>query len=699
MTFTSKEPAVRPKLTTKRKIYIYIFLFSLGWLFLWLFPWQSWISTFIWLKVGISLTVFIFPGAFLYLLLSNDYQEWWNTIAFGFVISHFLIAVLGTIGRFTHISFNAVKHSFLFLGLTLSLLYLISSLYQEREPVRSHFSLRQILMGWPLMIILALSIGMSIQRVITSDDLTYLALLSKFQHSTALNFNDIFLGSANTISPRFWIVSVPFSQAFLSDFSQLHGVFWIGGFYEPFLTVLSIASLYSLARYLNLSKRAAIASIAFQIVFLALLSNYLSPGSPFFTQLSVDKATASFIISPIFIFSAVQLLDRLNFKNFMLCLITGLSLSLMHAVSLAFSVIIVGFIGLFRFTPSTVKRFLPLLAIILITLTPQIFVKFADPDTQGTVAYAINNASTSRGNEALYTVLGNTKFYGFNPSILAMIGSYESLNPILGAIVKWGWILIPLLSAVFAIRQIRENKLAQFVCAGFLLVAIAGIPFTGWILGYFVSARMLARATWLYPYGIGMVFFLISVRDHTSLGKRFNQWGKNIQKDFGRTFFDIPLTLITISSTVVLVIVMRTQNLPNLERLNINVQRYREFAHIGNFLDDQITDKATMIGTEDINDLIPGIAGKAYVVNFRYPKPMYVYFYTQDEREDRYIDQQQIFSNDVSSEIRLSLIDKYNIEYILLRKGEYRFIKNVVLAYPSKFKQIDIDRYLILEVQ
>ena len=689
---------MRLTLTTKKKIYIYIFFFSLGWFFLWLFPWQPWISTFIWLKVGISLTIFIFPGAFLYLLLSNDYQEWWNTITFGFVVSHFLIAMLGTIGRFTHIPFSVVKHSFLLLGFMLSLLYLVPSLNQS-EPAHSHFSLRQILMGWPLIIITVLAIAMSIQRVITSDDLTYLALLTKFQHSTSLDFNDIFLGSANTISPRFWIVSAPFSQAFLADFSQLHGVFWLGGFYEPFLIVLSILSLYSLARYLNMSKRAAIASVAFQIVFLALLSNYLSPGSPFFTQLSVDKATASFIMGPLFIYSAIQLLEHLNLKNFILCLIIGLSLSLMHAVSLAFSVIIVGFIGLFRFTASTVKRYLPLLTITLIILTPQIFVRFADPDTQGTVAYAVNNASSSRGNEALFTVLGNTNFYGFNPSILAMIGSYEALNPLLGAIAKWGWTLIPLLSAIFALRQIRQNKLAQFVFAGFLLVAIAGIPFTGWILGYFVSARMLARTTWLYPFGIGMVFFLISVRDHTSFKKRSNQWKNFFQKKFERSFFDVPLMLITIFSIVVLVIVMQIQNLPNLERLNVNAQRYQEFTHIGNFLNDQIADKAVMIGTEDVNDLIPGIAGKAFVVNFRYPKPMYAYFYTQEEREERYIDQQQIFSNDVPPEIRLGLIDKYNIEYILLRKGEYRLIKNLVLTYPSKFKQIDIDRYLIFEVQ
>ena len=45
-------------------------------------------------------------------------------ITSGFVISHLLLALLGTLGRFTHLSFTAVKILFVIAGLILILKYL-----------------------------------------------------------------------------------------------------------------------------------------------------------------------------------------------------------------------------------------------------------------------------------------------------------------------------------------------------------------------------------------------------------------------------------------------------------------------------------------------------------------------------------------------------------------------------------------------
>jgi len=694
----SKEPTKKTAPAPIGKILVYTATFSLGWLFIWFSPWQFWFSTSIWLKVGISLVIFIIPGAMLYGLLSNENQSFLNTISFGFVISHFLIAMLGTIGRFAHIPFGFVKHSFMFTGIIFSLLFFQTRLGKSNLQRLKNSSLLQIFRRWPLIVTIILTVLMSIQRIVTSDDFTYLALLNKFQHLPSLTYNDIFLGTANTISPRFWILSTPFSQAFLADLSRLHGIYWIGGFYEPFLIIISILSLYSLARFLGLSKQAAAASVAFQIVFLALLSNYLSPGFPFFSQLSTDKATASFILFPVFLQSVIKLLESPTSKKFFLCLLVGMSMSLMHALTLAFTLVVIGFIGIFRFSSSPIKSYIPLILIILIILIPQIFVRFANPDTQGTIAYAIKNANTSSGKGNLFSVLGNTMFYGFNPSILAMAVPYESLIPFPKSILEWGWILIPVVSMVFTIKHLKRNKLAQFVCAGFLLVSLAGIPFTGWILGYFVSPRMLARTTWLYPYGISTVFFLISVRDRTHLGKQISKWTQTLQNKHRVNFSKVPKLLITTFSTGILLLVMRYQNLPNFDRLNTNTQRYQEFAHIGQFLDDRIEDRAIVIGTNSINDYIPGLAGKAYVINFRDSKPLYTYFYTEEERKEFLSDQDLILSNSVLPEVRLSLIKKYDIQYILIKGGERHIVNNLISTYPSRFNLIKIDRYLILEV-
>ena len=698
----SNKTSKKIKSISKRKLSVWVFVLLLGWLLLWFCPWQSWIQAGIWIKVGISIIAFVVPGALLFWMLSTSQPNWCSTISFGFAISHLLIAALGTFGRFIHLPFRLATHLYMFSGLVLLILFSLRSKNPGKLSATKPSSFEEMRKAWPLIIISILTVLMTVQRTITADDLTYLTLLTKFQHSTSLDFTAVFLGTANTIPPRFWLVSTPFSQAFLAEFSGLHGIYWIGGFYEPFLALLSITSLYQLSKSLGLSRKAATAAVAFQIVFLALLSNYLSPGSPFFSQLSVDKATATFIVVPVFVISVIELLDHTTLKNFILCLIVGLSLSLMHAVTLAFSLVVVGFIVLLRITPATtVKSVLPLFIIILIILTPQLFMRFANPDTQGSIAYAIKNSQATqgaRGSENLISVLDNTIFYGFNPSILAMTVPYQAFIPFPDSIIKWGWTIIPLLATMFAYTHLKNNRMAQFLIASFLLVALAGIPFSGWILGHLVSPRMIARTVWLYPYGIAMTFLLISIRDRTGIGKKVNIWGQRFLSKYNITSLDLPLSLITIFSTALILLVMRFQHLPNITRLHTNVQRYQELATIGYFLDEQINDQAIAIGSNDLNDLLPGISGKVNGITFRPSNPMYAYYYSQKEREDRLLHQQQILSNKISPEERLELIRNYNIKYLLIKSGEYWLVKNLISTYPDKFERTQLGRYLLFEI-
>jgi hypothetical protein len=77
---------------------------------------------------------------------------------------------------------------------------------------------------------------------------------------------------------------------------------------------------------------------------------------------------------------------------------------------------------------------------------------------------------------------------------------------------------------------------------------------------------------------------------------------------------------------------------------------------------------------------------------------MYAYYYSQKEREDRFLHQQQILSNELSPEERLELIRNYNIEYLLIKSGEYRLVKNLILTYPDNFERTQLGRYLLFEI-
>ena len=134
---------------------------------------------------------------------------------------------------------------------------------------------------------------MSIPRVLSDDDLSYLAFLNNWQKASHLNFNDIFFGVDRLAAVRFWIVNTLFSQAFLAEMGGLPALLLLGGYYEPFLAALALCTVDELARTLGLSHRQAIAAVIWQVLFLSLLSEYLHPGAPFLRQLSTDKASAA----------------------------------------------------------------------------------------------------------------------------------------------------------------------------------------------------------------------------------------------------------------------------------------------------------------------------------------------------------------------------------------------------------------------
>ena len=202
-----------------------------------------------WLQLCLALLIFIVPGLCIYGLIQDRPAGGLNYVTFGFVISHLLLAVFGTLGRLVHFPFAVLKHGSMGLSLVLLLLYLIPRL----GSLRLEFSkFGKLLSYWPLILAALLVALMTIQRVLSDDDLSYLSFLTNWQNSPALNFNDVFFGADKLVSVRFWLISTPFSQAYLSALSGLPGIFVVGGYYEPFLAVLSVCSMYALARTLGM---------------------------------------------------------------------------------------------------------------------------------------------------------------------------------------------------------------------------------------------------------------------------------------------------------------------------------------------------------------------------------------------------------------------------------------------------------------
>jgi hypothetical protein len=670
------------------------FIAVVAWLCLWYLPWQGELRGGVWLQLAVGLAILVVPGACIYGLLNDRPNFGAGYFTFGFVISHFVFAILGTIGRILHLPFETTSFFMMMTGSILIFTYVLST---WRRPLGFNLD-RKRLFSYALSALSILLISLPVilivvQRVLNDDDLTYLAYLTNWQHSIRLDFNDQIFGLSHLSNPRFWFMSVPFAQALLAELSGVPGILILAGYYEPFLVFISVISWYELAVALKFSPRAASASVVLQLLFLLLLSEYLHPGSPYFSQLSADKATAAFIIAPVFLRSLIKLLEIRTRNNAVLLLLTGLSLTFMHPVVLAYSVFIAGMLVMFyKGGRGIAGKFVPM-AILVALLVPQIVIRFIRTPATEHMSFDPEVILTQSGSDNLVSRWRDTQYYGFNPDILTVRFPYYADIPLPEPVLSLGWLLIPLSSVLFALKK-RDSLVAQFVLSAFILCFLTYFPFTGWIFGYFLNARMLARSVWLFPFGLSAIFLVLAIRDHLKAG----QAAGTTSKAKSNTSSNSALVLLTVLTMGIFLLYMRENNLPDFEKFKAKSQRYQGLAVAGQELDRRIPDQAYVIGSENLNDLIPGISSKSKLIVFRISQPSNMPYFSEAQRKERISDVKSLFSRNLPAEDKMLLLEKYDIRFLFLQSFDLRLFEELTARYPERTEVIEVGGVILLQI-
>jgi len=301
------------------------------------------------------------------------------------------------------------------------------------------------------------------------------------------------------------------------------------------------------------------------------------------------------------------------------------------------------------------------------------------------------------GIENMISLWGDTQFYGFNPHILEMTLPYGSKIPFLDPVLKWGWLIVPIGALIFAIRKLKQSEIAQYIFSAFLLCAFAGIPFTGWIIGYFLSAWALERTVWLFPFGLSAVFLLLSMREQTAIGQYIGNWTRSLQFRIG--FSSLPLVTITVITSFILLSFMREKNLPDLQKFETSTRRFADIAQVGRYLDRQIQSQAFVMGSDALNDLIPGVSSKAKVITFRTSDFFSMSLFPVAEIEQRISDRQTIFSETASPEVKLELLRKYDVRFVVLQRVDRDLFADLITAYPSLVRMEKVNRFFVLEIK
>ena len=656
---------------------------------LWYLPWAIWFDSLPWLRLSLSGVVFIAPGMAISMILLNKRLTLLSHITSGMTISIFLIGSLGVIGRILHLPFAYIKPVIFIVGLiSFSALCIYSKKIHQLFKSKD-YSITSIGL---LLLTIIFGIVIALMSRIESDSFSYLAYLTNFQHSPRLSFSDIFFGTSDLESLRFWLAMLPMNQAFIADISNIHGVLLLGYYLNPVLVAIALLSTYNFFEDLLKSDLHANIALLIKFSFLFLLLDTRQPGNLFFFRISEDKSFAAFALSPVFFLAVNCFLESITVPRAIFVLLTGWGLALTHPIILAYSIFIAGLYVFFVFLPlKNYKGFGINIILLMLVILPSASLRF--PSLYGVKILApfdletalIENPDTHPIGDRISYIDG-TPFYGFNLNKIRIQIDQETPSSWPIFILSWSYLWVLIFGFLWSLSNLRQkdNAIASFIAASSIMVLLCAIPYTGWLIGYFVSARMLWRAPWLFPIGL-VGFSLIQEMSKVVLPKAI---GESRRKAFTKYAPHILGFVICIVAIGYFSNYQYREKWLSFKGLNEYKAILERQAELGAYLETNIEQPSILLASEDTMNYLPGLSSKAKVVYFRSsfftPHPV-----NRGEIRD-------ILSTDenFSIKMRIKVLDKYHVQYILIEDASvYKYF----IEYPQYFKWGKLGDYWLAE--
>lgn len=624
------------------------------------------------LRLALALTLFIVPGASMYLLIrKNDTRpdEPLGLLPIGFALSIFLIAALGLIGRMVGWSFDIVRILFALVGFIILLLSSASKTAASISIPALTDALRRVVKNPALTLALTLAFLFTFHDYLFFlDDATYGAYVTNWQRSSHLGFQNLIHDPTTTEHIRFWLALFPMSQSLLVELSGVPALLLLSNYLELFLVPLALIALYWFVRFLGASQTASGFSALIQVALFAYIQGNQRPvGRWFFQSMAEDKVAAVFLLTPVLFFFVLNYLRQPSKRNLTLVLICGLGLMLTHPVILLMACVIALTISLCAWAcgQADLRRIFSLALVFFLVMSP--FIAIRAMDSAGHFGGPYNGAQAADTYEIeLYVNYLNGIFYGINPGVLEfsdlpLQGPAHAAYQFMRAIP----ILLLLLGGALALLRLKQGPLYWYLASVNLLILFGLIPYTGWILGMFTSARLLYRLAWFAPLGISSALILLSLRAWTS--------GRIRHREARSSSRLIPLGLLLCFLIAAPMLVFSL--LPRIPAYFQLLERNDQLSQVGNFIDRQSDAPVTVIAL-DYNDLqlIPTVSSRALLISFREEQDYNGFnnFMPLDEVRERIYASNTIRSLDptIPADERCERIRKYEVEYILIRANQ-----------------------------
>ena len=676
------------KSPARRNIYLVI---GAAWVLSWVIPWGSLPSiqkgnvlAFLtdMLRLSAALVLLIIPGILLYLLLLPKDEPKINLrgiIPIGFTLSIAIIGVIGLIGRVAGWSFTFVQASFFLVGLIeiIVLAFLPQKLALEKKPLAD--SVRESLKNPPLLLAVVLAAVMTFNTgLFFIDDASYLAYLTNWQHASQLGFNNLVHEVEVIEHSRFWFGLFPMSQSILADLSGLPGLLLLGSYLEILLVPLAVITLYWFARVLGLTRKAAGFAALIQVALYTWMMGFFLPvGLWFYRNMAEDKVFAAFILAPVFFVFGLDFIQSRGNAKWVLFFLAGVSLFFTHPIILFYASWIMACMGGIAFVLKKIswRRTLLLAVMILGLLVPYLFIRMGSQMENVTNDVNVVETQTLE----IFNRVVEIEFHGINPELLKFSdltiadGLWNSAYQIL----RYVPIVIAFTAGIIAFANLKRGPLYWYIFTSAFLIVLVLVPYTGWMLGYIVSPRMLSRAGWFSPLGLGGVLILDSAlkrirsrqqvppADSPRLGKRYSL---SFIGMVACLLFTLPIVVSTI--------------IPQIPAYFSNLGYYKQLAQVGAYIDQNTTGPVmTLSLAYQDSEFLPGVSANVRMIAFREQNVNpHSYFMSTPELRARIDATKTLRTLDqtVPDEERCALLERYAIRYIVARPDQVTPFKEVV---------------------
>jgi hypothetical protein len=427
---------------------------------------------------------------------------------------------------------------------------------------------------------------------------------------------------------------------------------------------------------LGLSPAAGWFAVIVQILCLLVLQEWEEVGFSFSRRLDQDKVLAAFIIAPL-LFRV--LVDFYREKRcWILLALMAVAQTATHPTMLIVTALIAGIYSLTELLYARqFKKVMVTLATIGICTAVFLPIRFLENRYAFTITDSEGELDVGGTRAERLNPLPDPRFYGINPNL-----------------VDGPAFALAFTAAALALLKLRSSKIARFIFASMVVLLLAVIPYTGWLLGLIITPFHLWRVTWFTPFGVAFVFLAMLVTEAIIKISR----NKPPTARFYQAFAAL------VAAAVLITAIQLWQAFPFVQKSLAHgyageegreTIRANALTRVGNYFDTHIDGQTMILGYPvELANYLPSLSVRAKTLFFREAHfLMSQAGMTAAEAQRRTEDYKAIFNVSPTEEQRLEFMHTYDVQFVIAPRDDVK-MENLLEAFPQQLCLVsEIDLY------